>query len=72
MANQATGARSAAAGEDVKTKTLRQTVTFEGATPAAVYDLIADSRKHTSLSQVKAVISRKVGGRFSASAFLPP
>lgn len=50
----------------MKTKTLRQTVTFKGATPTAVYDLIADSRKHTSLSRVKAVISRKVGGRFSA------
>ena len=50
----------------MKTKTLTQTVIFEGAMPRAVYDLITDSRKHTSLSQVKAVIHRKVGGRFSA------
>jgi activator of HSP90 ATPase len=50
----------------MKTKTLTQTVRFAGATPREVYDLIADSRKHTSLSRVKAVISKKVGGSFSA------
>jgi len=50
----------------MKTKTLRYTVTFEGASPDEVYGLIMDSRKHTSLSLEKAVISKKVGGKFSA------
>lgn len=49
----------------MKTKTLRQTVMFKGANPRQVYDLIADSRKHASLSRVKAVISMRVGGPFS-------
>jgi activator of HSP90 ATPase len=50
----------------MKTRTLRQTVTFKGAQPREVYDLIANSRKHSSLSREKAVISKKVGGAFSA------
>jgi len=50
----------------VTTKTIRQTVRFNGATPREVYDLIMVSNKHTSLSREKAVISQKVGGRFSA------
>ena len=48
------------------TKTLRQTVVFKGASPREVYDLLMVSRKHTSLSGEKAVISRKIGGAFSA------
>ena len=44
----------------MKTRTLIQTVTFPGASPREVYDLLMDSRKHTSLSREKAVISRKV------------
>jgi activator of HSP90 ATPase len=50
----------------MKTKTLRQTVTFKGASPTEVYDLIMDSRKHMSLSRERAIISKKVGGSFSA------
>jgi len=50
----------------MKTRTLRQTVTFKGASPKEVYHLISDSQKHTSLSREKAVISKKVGGKFSA------
>lgn len=50
----------------MKTKTLKQTVLFKDASPRDVYDLIMDSRKHTSLSREKAVITKKVGGRFSA------
>jgi activator of HSP90 ATPase len=49
----------------MKTKTIRQTVTFR-ATPAEVYEMIMDSRKHQSLSGEKAKISKKVGGRFTA------
>jgi activator of HSP90 ATPase len=49
----------------VKTKTLEQTATFK-ASPMAVYEMLMDSQKHTSLSGVKAEISRNVGGAFSA------
>ena len=49
----------------MKTKTLRQTVTFK-ATPMEVYEAIMDSKKHQSLSGEKAVVSRKIGGRFTA------
>jgi activator of HSP90 ATPase len=51
--------------EPMKTRTLRQTVTFE-ATPMEVYELLMDSKKHQSLSGEKAKISRKVGGTFQA------
>ena len=50
----------------MKTKTLTQTVTFKDASPREVYEFISDSKKHTSLSREKAVISKKVGGKFSA------
>lgn len=49
----------------MNTKTLRQTVTFK-ASPAEVYELLMDSRKHAALSGERAKISRKVGGRFTA------
>lgn len=45
-------------------KTIRQTRTFK-ATPHEVYELLMDSRKHSRLTGSKAVISRKVGGKFS-------
>ena len=49
----------------MKTKTIRQTVTFK-ATPMEVYDMIMDSKRHQSLSGEKAKISKKVGGKFTA------
>jgi activator of HSP90 ATPase len=49
----------------MKTKTLQQTITFK-ASPMDVYEMIVDSRRHSSLSGEKAKISRKVGGRFTA------
>jgi activator of HSP90 ATPase len=49
----------------MKTKTLHQTVRFK-ASPTAVYELLMDSKKHQSLSGIKAKISGKVGGAFSA------
>jgi uncharacterized protein YndB with AHSA1/START domain len=49
----------------VQTKTLPQTVTFK-ASPAQVYDMLMDSRKHQSLSGERASISRRVGGAFRA------
>ena len=49
----------------MKTRTLQQTVTFR-ARPMDVYEMIMNSKKHTSLSGQKAKISRRVGGQFSA------
>jgi activator of HSP90 ATPase len=49
----------------MKTKTLRQTVRFK-ASPTDVYEILMDSRKHSSLSGEPAKISRKVGGTFTA------
>ena len=46
-------------------KTIKQRVKFKAA-PATVYDLLADSRKHTEVTGRKATISRKIGGTFSA------
>jgi len=45
-------------------KTIKQRVKFKAA-PAIVYELLADSRKHTAVTGRKAAISRKVGGTFS-------
>lgn len=47
-------------------KTIKQRVRFKAA-PAKVYELLADSRKHTEVTGKKAVISRKIGGPFSAA-----
>jgi len=49
----------------MKTKTIRQTVTFNAA-PLEVYEVLMDSKKHKSLSGEEAKISRKVGGPFTA------
>jgi activator of HSP90 ATPase len=49
----------------MKTKTLQQTVRF-AASPMKVYEMLMDSKKHQSLSGVRASISRRVGGAFSA------
>lgn len=47
------------------TKNIKQTVTFK-ATPHEVYELFMDSKKHSQFTGDKAVISRKVGGKFTA------
>ena len=49
----------------MKTKTLRQTVTFK-ASPRQVYDLLMDSKKHQALSGEPARISQRIGGQFQA------
>jgi activator of HSP90 ATPase len=46
-------------------KTIRQSVTFK-ASPHDVYEALMDSGKHSQFTGDKAVISRKVGGKFSA------
>jgi len=48
----------------MKTKTIRQSVTFK-ASPHAVYETLMDSRKHTRFTGAKAKISRKVNGGFT-------
>lgn len=45
-------------------KTIKQRVKFK-AEPGLIYDLLADSRKHTAVTGRKATISTKVGGAFS-------
>ena len=45
-------------------KTIKQRVKFK-APPAIIYDLLADSRKHTAVTGRKANISSKIGGTFS-------
>jgi activator of HSP90 ATPase len=50
----------------MRTKTLKQTVVFKGASQREVYDLLMISRKHASLSRESAVISQRIGGAFSA------
>jgi activator of HSP90 ATPase len=50
----------------MKTKTIRQRVTFKGATPHELYEWLMDSKKHTRFTGQKATISRKVGGKFKA------
>ena len=45
-------------------KTIKQRVKFK-ADPATVYDLLADSRKHTAFTGRPANISTKIGGTFS-------
>lgn len=49
----------------MKTKTIRQTATFN-ASPEEVYEILMDSGKHSKLTGGKASISRKEGGNFSA------
>ena len=45
-------------------KTIKQRVKFN-ASPATVYELLADSKKHSAVTGRKATISRKIGGMFS-------
>ena len=46
--------------------TIKQHVKFK-APPAVVYDLLADSKKHSAVTGRKATISRKIGGAFTSS-----
>ena len=51
--------------KSIKTKNIKQTVNFK-ATPHEVYEALIDSRKHSAFTGDKAIISRKVNGKFSA------
>ena len=50
--------------EIIKTRTIKQSVNFE-APPHEVYEALIDSKKHSAFTGDKAVISRKVSGKFS-------
>jgi len=45
-------------------KTIKQRVKFK-ADPATIYDLLADSRKHSAITGRSASISTKIGGTFT-------
>lgn len=47
-------------------KTIKQRVKLKAA-PATVYELLADSEKHTAVTGRKATISGEIGGAFSTS-----
>jgi activator of HSP90 ATPase len=48
----------------LKTKTIKQSVIINNASPHQIYDLLMDSKKHTELVDSKSTISKKVGGKF--------
>ena len=45
-------------------KTIKQKIIFK-ATPEDVYEALMDSKKHSKFTGSKAVISRRVGGKFT-------
>ena len=48
-------------------KTIKHTVRFK-ASPETIYELLADSRRRTEITGRKAVMSGKIGGKFSTDA----
>ena len=53
----------------MRTRTVRQSVTFK-ASPREVYEVLMDSRKHSEFTGDKAIISRKVGGKFRVGEYI--
>ncbi len=47
-------------------RTLKQSVTFKGATAASLFDLYVDARRHAAATGAAASITRKEGDAFSA------
>ncbi len=47
----------------MKTRNINQSVIFK-ASPHEVYETLMDSKKHSTFTGSKAIISRKVGGKF--------
>lgn len=50
----------------MKTRTIKQTVTFK-ASPHEVYEALMDSKLHAKFTKAKARISRRVGGKIVAA-----
>lgn len=48
----------------MKTKSIKQTVTFPGAKPLEVYNLIMDAKKHAAFSGSKVKMSKEINGKF--------
>jgi activator of HSP90 ATPase len=48
----------------MKTKSIKQTVTFQGARPMEVYNLIMDEKTHSAFSGSKVKMSQEVNGKF--------
>ena len=48
-----------------KLSSIKQTATIP-ASPAEVYEMLMDSKKHSSFTGTKCNISRKIGGKYSA------
>lgn len=48
----------------MKTKTIKQTVTFPGAKPMEVYNLIMDAKAHSAFSGSKVIMSTEINGKF--------
>jgi uncharacterized protein YndB with AHSA1/START domain len=53
----------------MRTRTIRQSVTFK-ASPREVYEMLMDSRKHSKFTGDKAIISCKVGGKFTVWEYI--
>jgi activator of HSP90 ATPase len=51
--------------EKVKTKNIKQVVTFK-ASPHELYSMLMDSKKHAKFTGEKAKLSTRVGGKFTA------
>lgn len=49
----------------IKSKSINQSVVLN-ASPEEVYDVLMDSKKHSEFTGGKAVMSQKVGGKFTA------
>ena len=48
----------------IKNKRFEQEIIIKG-TPHEIYEVFMDSKKHSKLTESKATVSRKVGGKFS-------
>lgn len=48
----------------MKTKTIKQTIHFRLAKPIELYELIMDAKKHSAITQSKALMSKKPKGKF--------
>lgn len=48
----------------MKTKSIRQTVTFD-ASPAQIYAMLMDQKKHSAITGSKVIMSTKVNGKFN-------
>ncbi len=53
----------------MRTRTIRRSVTFK-ASPREVYEVLMDSRKHSKFTGDKAIISRRVGGKFTVGEYI--